>query len=70
MNIFVCSSVRFPSASNRSEAFAIITSGWLTGNMLSKTIICRRCYCARAVPIEPSEAPMMAAGFPDHALSP
>src|SRR6185503_17569799 len=42
MKSFVASSVRFPEASNRSEALPIITSGWLTGNMLRKTIICRR----------------------------
>ena len=70
MKSFVVLSVRFPAASKRSEALPIITSGWLMGNMLRKTIICRRWYCARAVPIVPTEAPMMAAGLPDHALSP
>jgi hypothetical protein len=29
-----------------------------------------RWYWARAVPVAPTEAPMIVAGFPDHALSP
>src|SRR5205807_9440532 len=70
MKSFVGSSVRFPSASNRVEAWPIITSGWLMGNMFRKTMIWRRWYCARAVPMAPIEAPMIAAGFPDQALSP
>ena len=52
------------------NALAIITSGRFKGYMSRKTIIWRRWYCARAVPDVPIEAPMIAAGFPSHALSP
>ena len=70
MKSFVVSSVKFPSASNRSAALPIITSGWLMGNIFRKTNIWRRWYCARAVPMVPTDAPMIATGLPDHALSP
>lgn len=64
MCCLVSASVSVPSASNLFEAFPIMTSGWFTGNMLRNTIICRRWYCARAVPSEPTETPMIAAGLP------
>src|SRR5437016_11623598 len=51
-------------------AWLIITSGSLIGNMLRYTRICRRCNCARAVPMAPVVAPMIAAGLPFQALSP
>jgi hypothetical protein len=54
----------------QKKSAATITSGWLRGNMSRKTITCRRWYCARAVPSALTDAPMMAAGFPAHALSP
>jgi hypothetical protein len=37
---------------------------------LRATKICRKWYWARAVQIAPRDAPMIAADFPDHALSP
>ena len=70
MCFFVASSVKFPCASKRSAALPIITSGWLIGNIFRKTKTWRRWYCARAVPMVPIEAPMIATGFPFHALSP
>src|SRR2546421_2762088 len=51
-------------------AWLIITSGSLIGNMLRYTRICRRCNCARAVPMAPVDAPMIAAGLPFQALPP
>src|SRR3972149_10404095 len=68
--LFVFSSVSPPSLSNLSAANGTITSGWLSGYMFRKTQLWRRCYWALAVPSIPTDAPMMATGFPSNALSP
>src|SRR5262245_59926529 len=70
ISFFEVSSRRFPWASKRSAAFPVITSGWLMAYTFRNTNTCRRWYWARAVPVPPIDAPMIAAGLPLHALSP